>query len=118
MYIFIWKISNIVRFFISKLPFYIKKKITDLIALLIYYPLAKLNLFLDFLNIKKFSFPLSYYKNKSFYVMRNDSLDRFGTRLEKRFSKKQIKKYMSEASLKDIIFYDEEPFWVVVGYKK
>ena len=118
MYIFIWKISNIVRFFISKLPFYIKKKITDLIALLIYYPFAKLNLFLDLLNIKKFNFPLSYYKKKSFYVMRNDSLDRFGTRLEKRFSKRQIEKYMREASLKDIIFYDQEPFWVVVGYKK
>ena len=50
--------------------------------------------------------------------MRNDSLDRFGTRLEKRFSKKQIKKFMSEASLKNIIFYNEEPFWVVIGYKK
>jgi len=25
---------------------------------------------------------------------------------------------MSEASLKNIIFYNEEPFWVVIGYKK
>ena len=34
--------------------------------------------------------PLNIYKNKSFYVMRNDSLDRFGTKYEKRYSKKNI----------------------------
>ena len=50
--------------------------------------------------------------------MRNDSLDRFGTSLEKRFSKKQIKKLMIEASLKEIVFYNKEPYWIVLGYKK
>ena len=35
--------------------------------------------------------PLNIYKNKSFYVMRNDSLDRFGTKYEKRYSKKYLK---------------------------
>ena len=31
--------------------------------------------------------PLSFYRDCSFYVMRNDSLNRFGTRLERRFTR-------------------------------
>ena len=33
-------------------------------------------------------------------------------------TKKQIKELMIEASLKDIVFYDKEPYWIVLGYKK
>ena len=33
------------------------------------------------------SVPLNDYRKKSFYFMKTDALDRFGTRLEKRFSK-------------------------------
>ena len=29
-------------------------------------------------------------KNKTFYFMRTDALDRFGTKLEKRFTKEEI----------------------------
>jgi len=118
LFIILWKISNVLRIFISKLPFRIKKIVTDLIALFIYLPLAKINFLIDYLNCGFIKLPLSFYKNKSFYVMRNDSLDRFGTSLEKRFSKKQIKELMIEASLKDIVFYDKEPYWIVLGYKK
>ena len=117
-FIFIWKISNFLRIIISKFPFRIKKTITDMIALFIYYPLARLNLFLDYLNIRLLNLPLKFYKNKSLYVMRNDSLDRFGTRLEKRFTKKQIYKLMDEASLANISFHVKEPYWVAIGYKK
>ena len=106
------------RIFISKLPFRIKKIVTDLIAFFVYLPLAKINYLIDYLNIGFIKLPLSFYKNKSFYVMRNDSLDRFGTSLEKRFSKKQIKKLMIEASLKEIVFYNKEPHWIALGYKK
>ena len=62
------------------------------------------------------TWPLSTYRDKSFYVMRNDALDRFGTRLEQRFTREQIRSMMSRAGLKDILF-SEEVFWCALGYR-
>jgi hypothetical protein len=50
--------------------------------------------------------------------MRTDSRDRFGTPLEKRFSKSQIGKMLESAGLEDIEFSDKAPFWCAVGRKK
>ena len=50
--------------------------------------------------------------------MRTDALDRFGTRLEQRFSKEQIKNMMQKSVLEDIYFSDNFPFWCAVGTKK
>jgi hypothetical protein len=62
--------------------------------------------------------PLSYYRNHSFYTMRTDSRDRFGTPLEKRFTKKQIIEMMKNAGLENIRFSDSAPFWCAVGIKR
>jgi hypothetical protein len=59
--------------------------------------------------------PLSSYRNKSFYIIRNDALDRFGTKLEQRFSKKEIIDMMTRAGLENIIVSDKEPYWHAVG---
>ena len=88
-YKIIWIFSNTLRIVISRLPFKFKKIITDLIAISIYFPLAKVSKLMSKLKFNVFNFPLSDYKNKSFYTMRTDALDRFGTKLEKRFSKKK-----------------------------
>jgi len=48
--------------------------------------------------------------------MRNDALDRFGTRLEKRFSKKEIQELMERSGLRDITF-STTSFWTAVGTK-
>ena len=61
--------------------------------------------------------PLSYYRNKSFNVVRNDALDRFGTPLEQRFSKVQITSMMEKAGLSDIHFSKNQPYWHVIGRK-
>jgi hypothetical protein len=50
--------------------------------------------------------------------MRTDALDRFGTRLEQRFTKKQIRTMMQDAGLAEISFSEENPYWVAVGYRK
>ena len=50
--------------------------------------------------------------------MRTDSRDRFGTILEKRFSKSEIREMMENADLVDIKFSANEPFWCAVGIKK
>ena len=117
LYKLIWKFSDVLRKKISALPFFIKYMISQIIALMIYYPLAKASFLLDCMNVNTSNIPLSYYRNKSFYMMRTDSLDRFGTRVEKRFSKKKIKSIMVKAGLINIKFSDKAPFWVGVGYK-
>ena len=72
---------------------------------------------IDFIGLKFSSFPLSFYKDKSFLLMRNDTLDRFGTRLEKRFSKEEIETMMKKANLNKIEFYNSEPYWIAIGFK-
>ena len=59
-----------------------------------------------------------FYRSKSFYVMRTDSRDRFGTPLEKRFSKKEINEMMIDSGLEKIKFKDSLPFWTAIGFKK
>ena len=114
----LWKISDFLRLLICFLPFNIKKLFTDFLALLIYYPLAKLSYVIDKLGINTSSMPLSFYKNKSFYTMRTDSLDRFGTKLEKRFTKSEIENLLSMSGFKDIKFSEKTPFWVATCRKK
>ena len=69
------------------------------------------------LGIKKTNLPLWEYRNNSFYSMRTDSLDRFGTKVEKRFSKKEIEKLMYDSGLIKLDFSLSAPYWCVVGYK-
>ena len=113
----LWKISDPIRFILSRSNFPVKKLITTLIALCVYLPFSRLALFFDKLGVRSENIPLSTYKNTSFYTMRTDALDRFGTRLEQRFTKKEIYSMMTEAGLTDIEFSNEVPFWTAMGYK-
>ena len=117
-FVLVWKLSDILRKFISNFPSSLKILITDLIAILVYYPIARSCKVLNSLNVNVSKVPLSFYKNKSFYTMRTDSRDRFGTVLEHRFSKSQIKQMMENAGLNNIKFSENEPYWCVVGFKK
>jgi ubiquinone/menaquinone biosynthesis C-methylase UbiE len=117
-YKLIWKFSNIFRYIISNSPFKLKTFLSDIIATFLYYPLAKFSLFLEGLGINVKNFPLSAYRRTSFYSMRTDSLDRFGTKLEKRFSRGEITKMLLDANLEDIVFSDSHPYWCAVGYKR
>ena len=49
--------------------------------------------------------------------MQTDALDRFGTQLEKRYSKKDIEEMLIKAGLEKIVFRDSAPFWCALGYK-
>ena len=117
-YRLIWSISDIIRRFIHLLPESIKRRVTDLIALTVYLTLARLALLMEFIGLNSKQIPLSYYRNKSFYTMRTDARDRFGTPLEQRFEKKQIEKMMYDSGLSLVQFSDEAPYWCVVGIKK
>ena len=50
--------------------------------------------------------------------MATDALDRFGTRLEKRFTAPEIRGMMERAGLVDIRFSEGEPFWCAVGFRR
>lgn len=115
---FLWVISNYLRLFICILPKFLKCLICDLIAFFIYYPLARFGLIIKNLGYDLKNFPLNAYRNSSFYVMRTDSRDRFGTPLEKRFTKKEIYKMMQDTGLEKIEFKNSVPFWTAIGYKK
>jgi len=114
----VWRISDVFRRIISGFPPPLRYGICRVIAVSTYYPMARCALLLEKLGVNINSFPLSYYRNRSLYVMYNDALDRFGTKLEHRFSRKQIFQMMEEAGLENIKFKNTAPFWCAVGSRK
>tara|TARA_B110000003_G_C16651784_1_gene534512 strand:- start:2480 stop:3313 length:834 start_codon:yes stop_codon:yes gene_type:complete len=117
-YYFLWKLSDYFRKVISILPFFLKFIISQLIALFIYFPLARGALLFEKLGFNVSNFPLTWYRNEPFYILRTDALDRFGTRLEQRFTKLEIQKMLSDAGFRDPKFSENEPFWTVLSYKE
>lgn len=113
----IWRVVNIFRRCISILPYQLKYFASQTIALFVYLPLSRFSLVAEKIGLNVTNIPLSHYRDKSFYSMRTDALDRFGTRLEKRFTKIQIKKMMLEAGLERIAFRDKEPYWCAIGHR-
>ena len=116
-YKFLWRCSDFFRKIICRLPSEPKHLVTDFLAIVIYFPLAKISLVLEGLGLNVSSIPLSFYRNCSFYTMRTDSRDRFGTPLEQRFTKSEITTLMIDAGFENIVFNHSEPRWCVVGTK-
>lgn len=111
-------LSNILRQGISKMPSGIKSFVCDVLAVLVYMPFVLLSRLLRLFGGNFFrKVPLSYYHDKSFHIIRNDALDRFGTPLEQRFSRVQIKAMMEKAGLGEVVFSENEPYWHAVGKK-
>jgi ubiquinone/menaquinone biosynthesis C-methylase UbiE len=113
----LWRLSDLIRRFVSKLPFALRSLFCDFTAATIYWPLARISKGVEALGVEVSLFPLSSYRNRSFYSMRTDALDRFGTRIEKRFTRQQIRSMMENAGLERIEFSDS-PCWCAVGYRK
>jgi len=112
--------SALIRMIVSSLPAFLKKIVCDLIAVFVYMPFVLLSGL-----AKKVSsgsplyqrIPLSYYVDKSFNIIRNDALDRFGTPLEQRFTRQHIEQMMKNSGLGDILFSENMPYWHVIGRK-
>ena len=117
----IWLVTNVFRQVISKLPYKLRFGVSQVIATCVYWPLARLAYLFEASGASKpfvDTFPLSTYRTLSFYTMRTDALDRFGTRIEQRFTMKQVRVMMQDAGLKEIIFSEEGPYWVAIGYRE
>jgi SAM-dependent methyltransferase len=109
----LWKISNVLRTSISSLPYALRRFVCEVIAAVAYFPLAKLSKLVEALGISSKNIPLHHYRDMTFYVMRNDAYDRFGTSLEQRFTKSEISDFIAKSGfdLATLTFSDSEPFW-------
>lgn len=113
----LWSISDLGRRAICRLPFSIRRAVTTAIAGLVYWPLARLAKALGSRGRNVSALPLSIYREASFYTMRTDALDRFGTRLEKRFTRDEVREMLERSGLERIQFRPDEPFWCAIGYR-
>jgi SAM-dependent methyltransferase len=111
----IWRGADLARRIIARMPVRPKRLVTDAIALLVYWPLARFAAVIERLGGASSRLPLNWYRDKAFYTMRTNALDRFGTPIQHRFTKRQIETMLRDAGLEEIRFSDAQPFWCVVG---
>lgn len=111
----VWRLSDMLRRLISGMPHGLRYVCSQILAAVVYWPLARFAWLAEKLGAGVSNFPLSAYRHCSFYVMRTDALDRFGTSLEQRFSRAQIQAMMQAAGLRDISFREATPYWCAVG---
>ena len=116
----LFNISEVIRKVVHRLPYAAKHFVCDLLAIVIYMPFilwVRLLILLGGRNVAK-KMPLYAYHNKSFFVIRNDSLDKFGTSLEQRFSKKEVEQLMLNCGLEDIVISPGTPYYHTLGRKR
>jgi hypothetical protein len=79
----------------------------------IYLPLGRIAKLLKDSGREISNFPLHHYAEMPFIMLQNDALDRFGTRLEKRFSKQEISNMLKNSGfdLSTLVFSNNEPYW-------
>jgi SAM-dependent methyltransferase len=113
----LWRLSDWLRIGICKLPKGLGFFMTDAIAVGVYWPLARLSGWAEKRGIDVAHWPLSDYRNTAFARMRGTSRDRFGTPLEKRFTRAEMIRMMTQAGFENIKAYDGPPYWCLCGIK-
>ena len=105
--------SNSLRCAISRMPYSLKRFICLIIAGIVYLPLARIAKLIERIGIDISNFPLHQYANMPFLMLRNDALDRFGTKLEQRFSKSEIGEMIANSGFDSysLKFSESEPYW-------
>jgi SAM-dependent methyltransferase len=113
----VWRASNVMRLAISRLPHRWRYVVSQAIAAVVYWPLARVALLAEKVGLNSEHLPLTSYRRKSFYVMRTDALDRFGTRIEHRFTRSELVEWMRLGGLEHINVALDAPFWCATGLK-
>jgi SAM-dependent methyltransferase len=116
----IFKAVDLTRRVVSQQPRPVIRAIATTLAAAVYWPLARSAAFLERAGASSIAakLPLSFYRHLSFGTMRNDSLDRFGTRRELRYSRREMVGLMEGSGLQDIAISPRPPFWHGVGSKR
>lgn len=100
---------------IARLPHRAKLVVTRLIAYGVYLPLARIARAAERRGRDVSGWPLSQYREASVYTLRTDALDRFGTRLEQRFSRDEVVAMLADAGLDEISVSAGPPYWCAAG---
>ncbi|MGH3118873.1 MAG: methyltransferase domain-containing protein [Gaiellales bacterium] len=110
---------DLTRRVVSQQPRSVARAVATAIAGTVYWPLARSAALLERAGLGEIAskLPLSFYRHLSFATMRNDSLDRFGTRLERRFSREEMVTLMERAGLREIVISARPPLWHGIGLK-
>lgn len=115
----LFHISDLFRKVVSRMPAGLKRFSCDVMAVFFYMPFVLTARLFNRIGLKKIAkkIPLSDYANKSFFIIRNDTLDRFGTKLEQRFSRIQVEELMRSSGLDNIVISPASPYYHAVGKK-
>lgn len=111
----VWRLSDVLRRGVSRLPHRARLAVADLVAVTVYLPLASVARLLERRGRNVDGLPLSAYRDKGLYAMRTDALDRFGTRVEKRYRRDEVVDLLAAAGLVDVTVADGPPYWCAVG---
>lgn len=111
----IWRASDFARRSISKLPFKARRAACDVIALAIYWPLARAAGLAARAGMDVEAMPLSSYRTARLGNMRVAALDRLGTGVEQRFSRAAISSMMHRCGLGNVVIADGPPYWIAMG---
>jgi len=113
---FLFRAVDMLRKIISRMPFRLKALVADVVAALVYMPMVTVGSIINRAGMLPQAFPLRVYIGKSFYTMRTDALDRFGTRIEKRYSRQDIKLLYAQNGfdLSTLVVSDTPPYWCAV----
>ena len=112
-----WRTADLGRRAISGLPFRARRAAAEAIALLVYWPLARLARLLERRGAAVDALPLAQYRRRSLYVMRTDALDRFGTPIERRYTRAEAVGLMERGGLERVTVSPGPPYWCLLGYK-
>lgn len=113
----IWRLSDGIRAIVSKLPLSLRHLVCDAVAIGVYWPFARLAKMVEAIGVNPEFMPLAFYREKSVYTLRTDALDRFGTGLEKRFTRHEITEVLETAGFSNVQFSPRMPYWVALAYK-
>lgn len=115
----IFSFSEGIRKIVSKFPSGLKRFSCDILAVATYMPFVATGRVLNKIGLKTLSakMPLKDYQNKSFFIIRNDALDKYGTTLEQRFSKEEVITLMQKSGLTNIVISPSSPYYHAIGKK-
>ena len=113
-----WRLTDLPRRILARGPFWLRLGVSQVIAAVFYWPLARLARLVERARSNPEVVPLAWYRSKRFYFMRADALDRFGTRVEKRYTRAEIESMMQRCGLERIEFSERPPYWTAVGRKR
>jgi SAM-dependent methyltransferase len=116
-YRLLWRLSDFPRRIISRMPRRAKNLVCEVAAVTVYWPLARIARLVGAFGGPAERLPLAAYRMLPLYAMRTDARDRFGTRLELRFTRDEVESLMTRAGLINVVVSESAPYWCAVGSK-